>query len=229
MVQRFKGEQIAKLIAQQNTIVLRRGQSIELRSQLPVGAAWPESFRPEVYFDKIQHRLQMMRQPSNRKLYAADAPELDFGMLVELVKPGVFTIRLAEDTPPFFVGIHSPGFLQFFDAGPFTKADAKDGVLTVQIPRPAALHIHFDVPDDIKTLPFNNVGFSVLRRIPGSSNAYLFVASESNESAELDATISDLAPGEYRTSIQTTAKPDVKPLASTEVNPACSTTPACHS
>jgi thiol-disulfide isomerase/thioredoxin len=200
-------------------ITLRRGTPIELRLVLPVGMTWPDNYRPEVYFVALAERNNIMRQSSNRSRYVEGAPELDFGMHPKPLGDGKFELRLAEDTPPFFVGVHKPGFLRFFDAGPFTLADVKDGVLEVMIPKPAVLHYSFRAPGDAESLPYNAVQFMLLRKLSRLGSSYLMVDSQSKEARGLDVTIGDLAPGEYRVGIHTTAKAGDEIAANDKPNP----------
>ena len=201
-------------------ITLRHGTPIELRLSLPEGISWPDGFQPEVYFSALAERNDIMRQPSNRSRYAEGAPELDFGMNPKPLGHGKFELRLADDTPPFFVGVHKPGFLRFFDAGPFTLADVKDGVLEVKLPKPAVLHYSFCAPDDVELLPYNTVQFMLMRKLTRLGNAYLMADSQSKEAHELDVTIGDLAPGEYRASIHTSTKTGDEIAANDKPNPA---------
>ena len=123
-VTRFASKQRDKLSNGEATITLRRGRKVQLRFNLPKDMTWPKGTLPEAYFDDLQERLRMMRQPSNRR---GDVVS-DFNMLnLREVGAGRFEFRLAEDTPRFHVAIHAPGFLQFFETGPFTLADVKNG------------------------------------------------------------------------------------------------------
>jgi RNA polymerase sigma factor (sigma-70 family) len=209
---RFDREQRDKLRQGQPTVTLKRGQKVELQFRLPPGLTWPKGVLPDAYFKELEARVQMMRQPANR-----NNPS-DFNMLnLHEVGPGRFEFRLADDTPPFFVGIHAPGFLQYFDAGPFTLADVKQGVLAIDVPRPASLDIRFDPGvSSAAALPFKAVVFSVMRQIEG--NAYLDVASDVATAVKHQLNLTDLAPGHYMVSVGTRPKSEETKVPGTEID-----------
>src|SRR5205823_4515667 len=128
----------------------------------------------------------------------------DFNMLnIRARNPGQFEFRLARETPRFFVGIHTPGFLQYFDAGPFSSADVKNGVLKIDVPKPATLAASFDPgSDEAAKVPFKGVGFSVMRNIDGG-DTYLNVLSDIGNSPRHEVRLGDLAPGDYLVTVRT--------------------------
>ena len=63
------GDDLEPLRSLPAKITLRRGTPIELRLVLPEGMAWPDKFRPEVYFGALAERNNIMRQSSNRSRY----------------------------------------------------------------------------------------------------------------------------------------------------------------
>jgi RNA polymerase sigma factor (sigma-70 family) len=209
---RFDREQRQKLRQGQPTIMLKRGQKVELQFRLPQGLTWPKGVLPDAYFKEMEGRVQMMRQPANRK------DPSDFNMLnLHEAGPGRFAFRLAADTPPFFVGIHAPGFLQYFDAGPFTLADVKQGVLAIDAPRPASLGISFDRGVRIAdAVPFKAVGFNVMRQIEG--NAYLDVAAEVASSRSHELKLTDLSPGHYYIRVGTQPRSEETKVPGTEID-----------
>lgn len=217
---RFAGDKRKDISNPDVKVTLKRGLPVELRFQLPEGMKWPKDARPEVYFADIHWRATIMRQPSNRKQYKSGAAELDFGMLVTPAGANTFKVQLAADKPPFYVAIHQPGFLQFFEGGPFTMADVKEGVLNVTIPKPLRLAISFKADGAPESLPFNEVYINVLMKLAGTKESYIDAASETFKSPN-DATLSlnDLVPGDYRYLVSTTPKPDTKPLVGDKVNP----------
>lgn len=214
-VARFEGEERNKLQRGEAVITMRRGQKVELRFRLPEGMTWPKGVLPEVYFDDLEERVRIMRQSSNRK--SGDIP--DFNMLnIRENGAGRFEVRLTPDTPPFHVAIHAPGFLQFFEAGRFTLANVKQGVLEIDVPRPANLDIRFDPGrDNPGEVPFKSVWFQVLWQIQGDS--YLQVATDASASVKHQLKLTGLSPGTYLVNVGTQPKPESKPLAGTEVNP----------
>jgi thiol-disulfide isomerase/thioredoxin len=118
---------------------------------------------------------------------------------------GRFEIWLADDTPRFHVAIHAPGFLQCFEVGPFTLADVKDGMLPIDVPRPATLEVSFepgDYPD--AAAPFKGAVLNVYWRLKG--NSILNVASTEGTLLTPKLTLTDLAPGGYMVEVRTQPK-----------------------
>jgi RNA polymerase sigma factor (sigma-70 family) len=211
---RFAGKDREKLRQGKATIALKRGEKVELRFRLPDGLTWPKNTMPEAYFTDFEERVRPMRQPTNRR-----RGEVDFNMLnLRPAGAGRFECRLAEDTPPFHVAIHVPGFLQCFEAGPFTLASFKQGVLEIDVPRPATLDIRFD-PGTARAdaLPFKGVALVVYRQIQG--NSYLDVATVFAAGHKHALELTDLAPGSYLVSVRTQPKAEGKQVPGAEINP----------
>jgi hypothetical protein len=190
-IARFKSEQRSQLQRGEATITMQRGQKVELQFHLPEGLDWPKGVLPEVCFSDCEEKVRIMRQPENRRQREAI---VDFNIFnVRPIGEGRFEFQLAQETPPFHVAIHTPGFLQFFESGPFALADVKDGILTIDVPRPASLDIRFDPttskPDD---LPFKGVSMGVMRQLRGDE--YLSVARDSAASIRHELRLADLAP-----------------------------------
>lgn len=213
-VARFEGKDREKLRQGEATITMRRGETVELRFRLPEGLAWPKGVMPEAYFGDFEERVRIMRQADNRK---GGVP--DFNMLnLRQVGAGQFECRLAKDTPPFHVAIHAPGFLQYFEAGPFTLANVERGTLEIAVPRPASLDIRFD-PGAVKAdaLPFQSVRLAVGWHVDG--NSYLDVARDLATSTKHSLRLTDLAPGSYLVRVGTQPKTPSKRPPGEEVNP----------
>ncbi|HEX7378050.1 MAG TPA: redoxin family protein, partial [Pirellulales bacterium] len=210
----FPRAQREKLTTGEATIALRRGRKVQLRFNPPKGLTWPKGTVPETYFDDLQTRVRIMWQPSNRRNHAPD----DFNLMnLKDVGAGRFEFQLAEDTPRFYVAVHAPGFLQFFETGPFTFADVKNDGINIDLPRPATLDISFapgDYPDAASL--FKNASLDVLWQIQG--NSYLNVASVADGSLTPRLKLTDLAPGHYLADVRTQPRDDSKPLAGTQVN-----------
>jgi beta-lactamase regulating signal transducer with metallopeptidase domain/thiol-disulfide isomerase/thioredoxin len=213
-VARFAGPQRDDLSNGTAAITLRRGQKVQLRFNLPQDMTWPKGTLPEVYFDDLQERLRMMRQPSNRQGNVVP----DFNMLNSReVGAGQFEFSLAADTPRFHVAVHAPGFLQFFEAGSFTPADVKNGKLEIDVPRPATLDVSFEPGHHPGTdVPFKSASVDVNWQIQG--NRFLNVTSAANSSLTPRLKVTDLAPGRYWVSVRTQPKEESKPLPGTEIN-----------
>jgi RNA polymerase sigma factor (sigma-70 family) len=210
---RFEARDREKLRQGKATITLKRGQEVELRFRLPEGLAWPKNTKPEAYFTDYEENVRIQRQPANRTRFQSDYNMLNLRPL----GPGRFACRLADDTPPFHVAIHAPGFLQCFEAGPFTLASFKRGVLEIDVPRPASLDIRFEPAAGADALPFKGVWLQVMRQLHGAS--YLEVATDLAASTRHALRLTDLAPGGYLVSVRTQPKPESKQVPGTEINP----------
>ena len=213
-VARFAGQQRDELSNGEAAITLRRGQKVQLRFNLPKDMTWPKGTLPEAYFDDLQERVRMMRQPSNRRGNVVS----DFNMLnLREVGEGRFEFWLAADTPRFHVAVHAPGFLQYFETGPFTLADVKNGKLEIDVPRPATLDVSFEPGEHPGTdIPFKSASVDVNWQLQG--NSFLNVTSAANPSLTPRLKVTDLAPGHYFVSVRTQPKEDSKPLPGTEIN-----------
>jgi thiol-disulfide isomerase/thioredoxin len=214
IVARFSGQQLDELRNGKAAITLRRGQKVQLRFHLPKDMTWPKGTLPEAYFDDLQERVRSMRQPSNRQGSAVS----DFNMLnLRETGAGQFEFSLAADTPRFHVAVHAPGFLQCFEAGPFTLADVTSGKLELDIPRPATLDVSFEPGDHPGAeLPFQNASVDVNWQIQG--NSFLNVTSAASSSLTPRLKVTDLAPGRYFVTVLTQPKEDSKPLPGTAIN-----------
>jgi len=184
-----------------------------LRFKLPANMTWPKATLPEVYFDVMQQRVAMMRQPSNRRGDASD-----FNMLnLREIAPGRFEFRLAQDTPRFHVAVHAPGILQHFEAGAFTLADLKQGVLEIDVPLPATLDVSFAPGEHAANDgPFKSGWLNVMRQIQG--NSYLDVASSGDATLTPKLKLTDLAPGNYLITARTQPKDETKAPPGEEIN-----------
>ncbi len=213
-VARFAGAERDRLSNGEATVTLRRGHKVQLRFIVPEELVWPKGSLPEVYFDDLQYRVRIMRQPSNRRGGAGS----DFNLLnLNEVGAGLFEFQLADDTPQFHVAVHVPGFLQHFETGPFTLADVKDGILEIDLPRPVTLDVSFEPGDypDADSF-FKSASLDVAWQIQGDS--YLNVASSEGTLLTPRLTLTDLAPGHYLVSVRTQPSDDSKPLPGTETN-----------
>src|SRR5262249_7542719 len=141
----YEGKKLEELLHNTETITLSPGNQVELRLRLPEGMELPKDLVPEVYFKQWDREARAKRgiingSPNLRSLLDELRPGfvkqagLGLNMIeVRSLESGAFSFRLAADAGEFMVGIHRPGFLQQFDAGPFTAAAVKDGTLTVEI------------------------------------------------------------------------------------------------
>ena len=169
-IEQFAGADREKLLSGKASMTLHRGEKVRIRFRLSEGQQWPESWLPEVYFQQCASQVRTMHNPGNRKnvLSIGLKSGVDFNMLnAHPESPGEFSLQLAPDTPPFYVGVHIPGFLQAFDVGPFTAKDVRDGILTVELPKPAMLQLAFDPgTGEPAKRPFKSTAVQVMQQIP---------------------------------------------------------------
>lgn len=218
-IKRYVDDASAGPPVDQGDIILKRGERVECRLRPPPGRNWPEGFSPEVFFADLRDRVEMFQQPSSRKQFVGDDKAFDFNVPIESSEPGTYTIRLADDTSQVFIGIHSPGFLRFYKAGPFTAADFRDGVLALDVPSPARLEMHFNPSEKENKLPFTRVNVNIIARGVRELGKFLEVATESSSSPSLNLSLDDLPAGDYRCTLGTEPKPDQENLPGTNVNP----------
>lgn len=214
--QRFAGEEREKLLRGAAKIVLGRSENVRLRFRVPAGMAWPADLKPEVYFEDYRENVQMMWQPANRQYTGTDANLLS----LQPAGPGQFQFRLSRESQPFYVAVFAPGFLRFFERGPFTLTNVKNGVLEVGIEKPAVLAVHFDAGDrKPETLPFDSSSIAVLRRSAGSQTSYLQVTDQNGTTLPQDMRLADLAAGDYWLIVRTKAKAGVQTVPGTQMPP----------
>ena len=214
-IAKFAGAEREKLSSGDATITLHRGEKVELRFRLPNGMTWPQGVLPEAYFDDLQERVRIMRQSSNRR---GNSAAWDFNMLnLREVGAGEFELHLAEDTPRFHVAVHAPGFLQHFEAGPFSRSDVKNGRLEIDVPRPARLDLSFAPGDHPRAdILFKSAAINVMWQLQG--NSYLDVGDTQTATVMPEFKLTDLAPGNYYVSVRTQPAEGVQPDESTGVN-----------
>jgi thiol-disulfide isomerase/thioredoxin len=218
----FAGSEREKLLAGNATITMCRGEKVELRFRLPEGLDWPAKLMPEIYFAEHQGPVRTMWQPQNRRIYKdlKGHSLLDFNFLnAKEGDAGRFALQLAQGGEPFYVAIHSPGFLQFFERGPVTLADTTDGVLEIDIPKPAVLDVSFDSGNDtVGGMPFEGVSLRVLQKNP-YRNSYVEVMSQDGNTRRQELRLGDLAPADYRVEVRARIKPDMRDMLPAKGHP----------
>jgi thiol-disulfide isomerase/thioredoxin len=216
-VARCSGPDRDRLLAGEATVVLRQGQEVELRLRWPEGMTVPPGWQPEVYFDDYRERAQIMWQPENhREPGNRDFEQLGLGTRAS----GKLMFRLARESPPFYVAIHAPGLLRVFERGPFTLADVKNGVLAIDVEKPAKLDVSFDPgPGAALSLPFTEATIGVMRKEPGTESSYLSVATTEAHSQRPELRLADLSPGDYQVTIRTIARSGVNDVPGTGARP----------
>jgi len=209
----FAGAEREALLAGKAKITLERGREVQLRFNLPEGMTWPDGYLPELYFEELAPDVRILWQPVNRRNFAESGlPDLNM-LNAKLVSPGVVSLRVAQDTQPFFAAIYSPGFLRYFVRGPFTEGTFPDGQLAIEVDKPARLEARFNpgsTPPD--QLPFERSFVSALWMFPGGDGSAAQIDEMPRDGSKNELAVTDLAPGEYRVSVQTIPKPTSKSL-----------------
>jgi thiol-disulfide isomerase/thioredoxin len=190
---------------------------LRLRFRLPEGMTWPVSVVPEVYGEDLRDKVQLSWQPMNRR----DGEPDPYRAGVRSVGAGEFVARLADRTQPFYIAVFAPGFLRFFERGPFKWSDTKEGLLEVTLDKPAAVEIRFDAGNNRpESLPLAGQWINAFRK-PSGTLTYYWVYEHREIPRGGSLRIADLAPGEYRILVGTDAKPGTQsmPASQTPLNP----------
>jgi thiol-disulfide isomerase/thioredoxin len=188
-----------------------RQHEVRLHFRLPAGMTFPADFRPEVYAENDRDQARLMWQPENRRSGARNSSLLP----VQAVGSGQFEVRLPHPEQPFYVAIHVPGLLRFFERGPFHRSKIKDGQLEIEVPKPATLEVRFDPGQDKpEDRPFDGQRLNLFRHLEGTRNSYL----PAGQDLPFDgfARITDLAAGDYRVRVNTNQKPKVQDVPGTK-------------
>lgn len=206
---RFAGPGREELLSGRATTTLRRGESVELRFRVPQGLSLPDGFAPDLYTASQRVGVRLMWNPDNRLAYKKLAdkykdhmPDHNF-FNIKNADEARFTFQVSSDTDPFYVGVNSPGVLQFYEAGPFAPTDLKDGILEIELPTPASLEVAFDSGVGLADkVPFERARIDILRRDPNKAwPTYINVASVVGDARRQELKIADLAPGIYAVNV----------------------------
>jgi thiol-disulfide isomerase/thioredoxin len=195
-----------------------QARELRLRFRLPERMTWPAGVVPEVYGEDSRGKAQLSWQPMNRHEGEPD-PYL---VGVRLIGPAEFAVQLSTPAQPFYVALYAPGFLRFFERGPFKMSDIKDGQLEIALEKPAALEVHFDAGNNRpESLPFDRQWINAFRKERGPRNSYFWVYQHHNIPQSGPLRIAALAAGEYRVMVGTHAKPGAQSIAApqTPLNP----------
>jgi thiol-disulfide isomerase/thioredoxin len=198
----FFGPELKKLKAGEAILVMHPGEEVEISFRLPEGMTWPKGVQPELYFFALEDSIRGMSKAGVQAQGAlADANLLN----ARFDQPGVATVRLSAATAPICVAIHAPGFLRFFEHGPFNLARIKNGKLEIAIEKPAALDVQFDL-GDTSALPFTGATISLQWKNP-ATHRFLDVASGDGPKPKQELKLTELPPGEYLATVHAHAKP----------------------
>lgn len=217
-VSRFTSDSLRNLRAGTATVVLRRGEEVQLELNVPDGMDVPDDFLPQLYFEEFASRVRMMWQPVNLRKKAVKP---DFNMLnVRKVADGRYTFRLSGENPPFFVAFHHPGWLQFYEVGPLSGHDVTDQVIELKVPRPSTLRILLATAGEIEgQLPFTDANIDVYWPNPDMDGSFYEVTWNERIKPAEERILNDLGPGEYMVSINTSPKDGVTNIEGGEINP----------
>lgn len=187
---------------------------VRLHFRLPEGMTWPAGLLPEIYPDDSREAVRQSWQPTNPRTEPTDP----YSRGVQPAGPATFAFDMTKTNRPFYVAVFAPGFLRFFEAGPFQKEQFKNGELQIALPKPAVLQLQFHPGTATTTnLPFDRQVVSIMRM--KSRNMYYWAAYRKDLPLGKTAQISDLAPGEYRVSAFTHPKSNVPIFPGTEARP----------
>jgi len=201
---RFFGPELEKLKAGEATLVMHRGEEVEISFRLPPGMTWPKNVKPELYFFALEDTVRALaKDPQRRK----PGSQQDDNMLnVRFRGPGAATVRISAESAPFCVAVHAPGFLQFFERGPFHAARIiKDGKLEIPVDKPASLDVEFDLGDTQK-LPFAGAMILLQWKNP-ATNRHLEIARTEGLKPKQFLKLVELPPGEYLATVTAHVKP----------------------
>jgi len=217
-VRRFTGDSLADLRAGKATITLRRGQKVKLKLNLPNGMEAPDDFLPQIYYPQFAWRVRMMWQPVNLR-NGHSKPDFNF-LNVSRTSDRVFSFRLPKEQTLFLVAFQHPGWLQFYEIGPLSNRDVKNGLLEIDVPRSAKLEVRLDTGGtDPAQLPFEDALVEVLWPNPGSEGSSYSTTWDERIKMGETRVFSDLGPGRFRVEIRTRAREGIQNVAGTEINP----------
>lgn len=217
-VRRFSGGSLVDLRASRATITLQRGEEVQLKLNVPDGMNVPDDFLPQMFFPQFAWRVRMMWQPVNL-LNDSDKP--DFNMLnVSRMSDGLYSFRLPREQMPFLVAFQHPGWLQFYEVGPLSNLDVRDGVLEIDVPRPVTIEVTLETGNvNEARLPFKDAMVRINWPNPKMDGSYYFATWDERIKPGQTRTFSDFGPGRYMITIRTNARDGVENVAGTKINP----------
>jgi thiol-disulfide isomerase/thioredoxin len=217
-VRRFSGDSLADLRAGRATITLQRGEEVQLKLNVPDGMNVPDDFLPQMYFPQFASRVRSMWQPVNLRNGRAKP---DFNMLnVSRISDELNSFRLTSERTPFLVAFQHPGWLQFYEVGPLSNLDVKDGVLEIDVPRPVTIEVTLETGDvNAARLPFSDVSVDIHWPNPLADRSYYSTTWNERITPGQTRAFSDLGPGSYSVTVRTEARDGVENVVGTKINP----------
>jgi thiol-disulfide isomerase/thioredoxin len=194
-----------------------QADEFRLRFRLPEGMTWPAGVVPEVYGEDLRDKVQLSWQPMNRH----DGEPDPYSVGVRSIGPPEFAVRLSTSGQPFYVAVFAPGFLRFFERGPFKMSEVKEGLLEIALEKPGLLEVRFDAgKTNGENLPFDRQMLTVMRMT--TRNKYLWAAYRMDLPLGAPLRIADLDAGRYWITAATHPKAEFKTISGTveqSVNP----------
>jgi thiol-disulfide isomerase/thioredoxin len=203
-IARFEGPDREALFAGKATITLQQGEEVALRFRLPEGLRLPADLTPEVYLPGHRDAVRIMWNPDSRRAYEGHMPDFNF-LNVKRSAGGRFAFRIDRTSGPFYVAVHHPGFLQFFESEPLTTADITNGILEIGLPKPASLDVRFDPGPETGERAFEDAWLTVDGNVP-LTRSFFHVTSQNGGAGGQQLQVFDLAPGNYRATVMTRTK-----------------------
>lgn len=178
----------------ERTVSLTPGRLIELSVRTADGRPIPKDVIPLVVFTDYADWVRPMRQPQNIR----PGRVIDFEMSkIHRVDKGRFRFRVPDETLPFFLAIHQPGFMRSIESEVIGEDELADGRIEWQLPTPARLRVRFDFPaaGDHPRYDFSSI--QIASYIPDVAKYYTVWLQKQYDNLSFDATLDDLPPNDY--------------------------------
>jgi len=178
----------------ESTVSLTPGRLIELSVRTADGRPIPKDVIPLVVFTDYADWVRPMRQPQNIR----PGRVIDFEMSkIHRVDKGRFRFRVPDETLPFFLAIHQPGFMRSIESEVIGEDELADGRIEWQLPTPASLRVRFDFPaaGDHPRYDFSSI--QIASYIPDVAKYYTVWLQKQYDNLSFDATLDDLPPNDY--------------------------------
>ena len=215
-VQRFDRQSMETLRRGDAVIVLEKGREIALRLDVPEDRQLPDDLLPQVYPPQFAGRVRTMWQPVNQRRGGEDFNFLN----LQSRGAGDFSLRLPAEPAEFYVAIQHPGWLRFWEVGPFTSEDIVDDTLTLEVPKPATIEVRLDTDGaDRESLPFDGVECRVMWPNPDRAGSMYSVTDRNSTLEDGVFRVGDLGPGAYHVYLTTMPKDGVQEVPGTGIHP----------
>lgn len=178
----------------ERTVSLTPGRLIELSVRTADGRPIPKDVIPLVVFTDYADWVRPMRQPQNIR----PGRVIDFEMSkIHRVDKGRFRFRVPDETLPFFLAIHQPGFMRSIESEVIGEDELADGRIEWQLPAPARLRVRFDFPGAGDHPRYDFSSIQIASHIPDVAKYYTVWLQKQYDNLSFDATLDDLPPNDY--------------------------------